>query len=240
MIKEALEYLMDLADNPTVEDSSGEREWIKGGYTEIVPPVPAALRFYSLTAFIDFIQMEEARDVAFIYVASPTDVASISILNGRNQRAHYATAAPMIDGTFETAHWMNQERFVTDVQAFFSEDSPDKDALLKVAGNIRKHDTTTLEDDGISQQVATAAGVASQALETIPNPVTLRPFETFPEIDQPLRQYIVRFRGGEQGEHIQLALFLVPNPVYSFEVCGDIKTWLQQNLPEKLAKTVLG
>lgn len=239
MIQEALMYLMDLADAPVVEDGSGEREWIKGGFTEIVPPMPSPVRFYSLTSFIEFVQIAEARDIVFIQVVSPTEVELIGLLNDRKKRASYATANPLIDGAFEKAHWMTQDKFVTDIQAYFA-DTKDREALLKIAGTIRADDSTTLEDDGISQQVATAAGVASQALETLPNPVTLQPYETFPEVDQPLRRYIVRFRGGETGEHIQLALFPVPDPTYSFETCGAIKKYLMENLPTEVSKFVLG
>ena len=235
--KEALQYLVDLADAPIVVDE--DRRWVKGGFTEITPPMPSPVRFYSLTAFVEFVEMTEDRDEIFIYVQSPTEVELVGLLNDRKKRASYATANPLIDGAFEKAHWMTQDKFVTDVQAYFAE-TKERAELLKIVGNVLSSESVTLQDDGITQKVATAAGVVAKQMEEMPNPVILQPYETFPEIDQPSREYIVRFRGGEMGEHVTFALFPVPDPKASLNTCVAISEWLQENLRSDFAKKVLG
>jgi hypothetical protein len=235
MIKEALEYLMDLGDEPITRE--GDRRWIKGGFTEIMPPMPDPVRFYSLTSFVEFIKMAEERDEAFVQVVSPTQVEFIGMLDDRRKRASYATANPLIDGAFQKATWMTQEVFVTDVQAYFAENK-DRAKLLKIVGNVRSEESVTLEDDGVTQKVATAAGVVAKQMEVMPNPVILQPYETFPEIEQPDREYIVRFRGGEMNEHVTFALFPVPDPRASFNTCVLISDWLVKNLSS--TEVVLG
>lgn len=235
MIKEAMERLLELADEP--QQTIGNRNFMKTGYTEIPPPSPKAIRFFTLQSFKEFIEMQEARDDAFVHVVSPTEVEFIGELTDRQTRKSYAVAHVMIDGSFDVGQWMGQEKFITDVQAYFAPNL-DKDRLLKIAGNVRRGEAITLEDDGITQKVATAAGVASQVMEEMPNPVTLQPYETFPEIIQPERKYIVRFKGGGENEAIHFALFTVPDPTYSQKTCADIKIWLSSNLP--VTMTVLG
>ncbi len=53
MIKEALEYFVSMVDEPIIAED--DRKWVKGGFTEITPPMPSPVRFYSLTAFVEFV-----------------------------------------------------------------------------------------------------------------------------------------------------------------------------------------
>ena len=226
--RETLEWAVEHADLTTQEIDN--RQWIKSHYSEVIPPQPSMIRFFSLTSFCEFVLMQEERDAAWIHVTSPIEVEFLGILNDRKKREGYATAVPMIDGAFIANQYMGQEAFITSVQAFF-EDSEDRRLLLKICGNIRSGQHVTLEDDGITQRVQTAAGVVSQAMEEMPNPVTLYPFETFPEIEAQPRKYIMRFRGDEE-KAATFALHPIPDPVYSADICTAIKYWLKTKLPD--------
>lgn len=231
MIKEAIEFLMSCNDVAVQE--IGDRRFIKQGFTEVVPQSPKSIRFFTLTSLVEFINMAEGRDNHFVHVVSPTEVELIGELTDRQTRKTYAVANPLIDGAFNTGAWMAQDTFVTEAQAFF-EDKADRAKLLKIVGTVRAADSVTLEDDGITQKVATAAGVVSTQMEEMPNPVLLHPFETFPEIEQPERKYVCRFRGGEMNEMVTFRLFAVPDPAFSFNTCTAIKEWLEEQLPSNV------
>ena len=229
MIREAIDKIIELSDMP--QQQIGDRNFMKAGYTEIPPPRPKALTFYTLTSLVGFINnIGEVRDVVFVHVANEGEVRLVGELDSRQCRKLYAVCNPLIDCSFKTGQWMTQDAFVTDVQAYF-EDTADRHDLLKIVGNIRSEKSATLEDDGITQRVETAAGVVSKQMEDMPNPVRLCPFTTFPEVEQPTVEYVCRFRGNAQHEHPQFALFRIPNPVFSFNVCKAIKEWLAKELP---------
>ena len=54
-----------------------------------------------------------------------------------------------------------------------------------------------LSDNGFSQTVAARSGVASVAEVELPNPIRLRPYRTFLEINQPESLFVVRARQGK-------------------------------------------
>ena len=74
-------------------------------------------------------------------------------------------------------------------------------------------------------------------MEEMPNPVTLRPWETFAEIEQPERKYIVRVKGDDKP---LLALFQVPDPVAAMKTCEKIEAWLREALSSEFHEAILG
>lgn len=237
MIKEAIDRLLEL-NNPDTIEVKGDRIFRKGGYTEVTDPQADPIHLGTLTAFAAFVDRIEDNRVGgeIIHVISPTRVEFLGTLRKDMLRDCFAYAAARIDSTFNCATWHSQEDFVTSVQAHFS-DKGDKKKLLKIAGNIRGGKSSTLVDDGTTQKVSTARGVELSGVEEMPNPVSLQPYETFAEIDQPIRSYIVRVRGDETP---QFALFPIPDPMASHRTCMAIEEWLRSALSEESAVGILG
>lgn len=92
---------------------------------------------------------------------------------------------------FRFDQWYDQERFMIELQANFQE-SEDREILLKMAGNVEKKNDMAFSDDGKTQVATMQVGVASKADVIVPNPVTLIPFRTFQEIDQPESKFVFR------------------------------------------------
>jgi hypothetical protein len=239
MIREAIDRVLELGDPDLI--TVGERTWRKGGYQEIVAPLAEGLTFYSLDAFVKFtaIAEEQRSEGMMIIVVDPQHVELVSELNREKKRETYAVACPLIDSKFAADSWMPQDVFVTEVQAHFL-NTDDRGKLLKIAGNLRKGQTAVLEDDGVTQKVTTARGVVAQEMTEVPNPVILRQWETFSEIDPPERQYIVRVRGGSEERRLELALFKVPNPTASRDTCAAIAGWLREHVPPSFQDSILG
>lgn len=239
MIKEAIDRVLELSEPDTIEVDG--RTWRKQGYAEITPfkkDLCDPMKLGSLTAFAAFIGTDEMyRDNGLmIHVVSPTCVELVSLLDEHGRRNNYAIAKARIDSHFTTEQWHNQDDFVTSLQAHFVNDL-DRAQLLKVCGNLRGGSSAVLTDDGVTQKVSTARGVEMKGMEEMPNPVSLRPWETFAEIEQPERQYIVRVKGDEKP---LLALFAVPDPVAAMRTCEKIEAWLRQVLPSEFHDAILG
>ena len=71
--------------------------------------------------------------------------------------------------------------------------------ILKVAGNVEAKTTQNYVDDGTSQRAVIKQGVASKADVLVPNPVTLVPYRTFLEVEQPASEFVFRIRD-DRGE----------------------------------------
>jgi hypothetical protein len=240
MLVQALEWFKLHIGSEQIEVD--ERQFVRLGYEEQTPPQPKAMAFNTLAGFADFTKLALADNPsAFVLVDSSRSVGLYGPLNPvyrTREKLGQANPITAIGGSFSYEVRLNQEDFVTHVQAFFVDDEEtDKALLLRIAGNLRASDVRTLEDDGISQQVATAKGVTMSEMAVMPNPVSLREYGTFPEIEQPLRKAIVRVRGGGENEYTTIMLKLVPDPLYDSACAARIARYLTNALP---GVTVLG
>ena len=70
--------------------------------------------------------------------------------------------------------------------------------ILSALGNVKKDEGVQVEDDGFSQQVTAKQGVSYEKTD-LPNPVTLKPFRTFPEIEQPESEFVLRINSNMEA-----------------------------------------
>jgi hypothetical protein len=246
MIREALEWLAENVNGKvhTVEGRSYSRH-------ELQPlPSPESLaeelEFHSLSGIVDYLASEldviktgdgvctqvdgdgiDDRRVALV-VDGPDGVSLVARIAGPfRQRERLAVANPYLSGGFGYGRFMGIDEFVTMAQAHFANDGADLKTLLRVVGNITQESVGTVEDDGVSQQVTARAGIAKVANVVVPNPVTLRPYRTFSEIQQPASQFILRMRRGESGQMPTAALFETGDLRWKHEAVEDISGHLE-------------
>ena len=100
-------------------------------------------------------------------------------------------------------------------------------AILQIVGNLRAEAVQVVADDGVSQQVTTKAGVARVENVTVPNPVGLRPYRTFQEIEQPASQYVLRMRREGGNGLPSIALHEVLDDQWRFKAVQQIKKFLE-------------
>ncbi|CAM3000170.1 hypothetical protein HAHI6034_11055 [Hathewaya histolytica] len=101
----------------------------------------------------------------------------------------------------------------------------DKEVLLKYTGLIQDEAVKSIGDDGVSQQVTVKTGVASVGQAVVPNPVKLAPYRTFPEVDQPISEFIFRMKEGPSA-----AIFESDGGAWRNEAIKNIKEYLQERL----------
>src|SRR5437870_4623366 len=76
--------------------------------------------------------------------------------------------------------------------------------------------------DGFSQTVTVKAGITRVEKAIVPNPVTLIPFRTFREVEQPSSSFILRLTGGEKPK---AALFEADGGQWKLEAIKNIKAF---------------
>jgi hypothetical protein len=66
----------------------------------------------------------------------------------------------------------------------------------------------------------------------LPNPVRLRPYRTFPEVEQPASLYVMRAKSGQGQDVPSFALFEVEDPVWRAVARASIATYLRANVTD--------
>lgn len=196
MLKEMLRYVVGLSQKDTLEIenevySTGELYRIEESNAE-------TLTVNTLSGMVDYIKsnFDDKQDYEqlLIQVLSPTRVRLYSKLNNNKNRDLLIEANARIP-EFEFGRYYDTESFNVKIQSCFLADEH-KDLILKVVGNIREDNVKNYGDDGISQMVTAKVGVASVDNVAVPSPITLRPYRTFQQVEQPASNFIFRMKDG--------------------------------------------
>lgn len=199
-------------------------------------PTAEALKVYSLGAVRDYLAANRdalALDKIVVHVVSPHIVRVLGPLQdrARNREAYVeATAQNLVDGFL--GKWTAHDEFVIGLQTRFGAGG-DLAAVLRLIGNLTAEQARTSVDDGITQAVTVKSGIALKADAVVPNPVTLVPFRTFREVEQPASLFALRVNGS-----MQVGLFEADGGAWRLVAVDAISTWLRTNVPT--AVKVLG
>lgn len=152
------------------------------------------------------------------------------------QRFTYARAEalPVLGDGFRFGEFLDAERFIIGVQALFVADD-ERARLLGLIGGIKESAVRDTLDDGVAQEVTARAGVALVTRIKVPNPITLAPFRTFREVEQPASPFVLRLKSGREGERPQAALFEADGGKWKLVAIDLIRVFLRARLPDALA-----
>lgn len=175
-----------------------------------LPPAPETQRLNSLEELVAHIKDEGdfLRDGSPIYVSatSPTAVLVTTRPSEKLRMArkalYYAKAAD-VPG-FSGAKWtLEQARIALRSQFQRSGDGEDDaDYILNLLANVTTDHQEANTDNGVTQQVTVRKGVGLSEQVQVRPIVTLAPYRTFQEVQQPASEFV--FRIDPDGRSIQL------------------------------------
>jgi hypothetical protein len=198
-------------------------------------PLTAGLAASTLTGLVDYCLAACKADEKFksehlIHVRSYHDVALVSQIQGvRRQREVFVTAN-CGGSLFSFGKFMSHSEFMIAIQALF-EDYGDRSKVMRVLGTVRDEAAKISQDDGITQKVTAAAGIALAAEVAIPNPVFLKPYRTFVEIMQPPSNFVLRVNS-KNGGLPEVALFESDGGRWKIEAIQSIREYLAEKLED--------
>jgi hypothetical protein len=243
MLKEMIEKLVDLG-NGAVLTAHGcaysRHDLHKLASPE---PTPAPFVVHTLSGLVDYV---EARgcvgspgfDQAImvqplaVHVGGPTEVRLVSACYGDFlQRLVPVTATPFPIAPFLFGRWLSVEEFVVGLQSCFVPDLH-VESLLEFAGSVTRESSASISDDGSSQTVVARHGIVHLANRRVPNPVTLRPYRTFQEIEQPESKYVFRVRPGGDEELPTMALFEGSDNTWQVVATRLVTEFVRERLPD--------
>lgn len=232
MIKEAIEYLLELKRPELVETE--DRIY---STKELIPMKEAeckAIRVYSLQSFVNYILKnpdQNIEKIKIINVENPLKVVASSAVFGKfKQRENYIVAdyselIPQIN----FGRYMSIEEFIIMLKSKFIM-TEDLENIIKVVGNITDENVTNYNDDGITQKVTTKTGIARVGDVALPPKIKLVPFRTFVEIPQPESEFLLRAKKGYEG--IEFAIFEADGGAWKQKAIKNISDYLHSCLDE--------
>lgn len=233
MIKEALQFITGLKEasmTPQVVEIDGKtycnKDLIRYDSSPMAEPIQAS----TLTALSEYIwaRNDEMKESMILQIVSPTKVKFYSGLDKERKREELFVATANVPA-YRFDEWYDQERFLIEMQADF-EMKGDLSTLLKVAGNVEAKTTANYGDDGVSQKTTIKQGIATKTDVIVPNPVTLFPYRTFLEVEQPQSQFVFRIKDNE-GEP-RFKLVEAEGGIWRNQAMQNIRDYLEEVLAE--------
>ncbi len=164
-------------------------------------------------------------------VVGPTQVELEGLLEDEKERFRRRRFARAVftPTDFKFGQFLDSETFTIGLQVAFVK-TVERDDLLTFVGSIRESSVRETVDDGLSQEVKTANGLTRVENARVPNPVTLAPYRTFTELDQPESQFVLRMRQGPENGKPMIALFEADGGAWKREAVARAAVWLRGNI----------
>lgn len=240
MIKEALQYLVELgkAEEHTINgDTYSDKPLHR---IDMYIPKANAIEMHTLTSLVDYIKsdVDEMSEKMIVEVASPTKVNLYSQLDYNRDREKLVSVSARVP-EFSFNNFMDQEKFCINLQSKFIDDpQTDRSLILKFAGTVEAGTVAEYGDDGITQKATVKTGIVSKGDAIIPNPVKLRPYRTFLEVEQPISEFIFRMKQ-DKYDGINCAIFEADGGAWQIAATKAIKEYLQFELADMTQFTVI-
>ena len=203
-------------------------------------PKATAVGVSTLQGFVEFInQNPDGFEYTkhFIHVVSHQEVRLCSQELGEDRKREYPVVATLDKElqSFPFGSWVEGEMFVIYLRSLFVM-SEHLEKLIAYTGKVSIDEGITVSDDGISQTAKVQRGMSGhlkeeEAARVI---VTLTPYRTFREVEQPASDFLFRMRQSKGGG-IECALFEADGGAWRIEAVSDIQDYMTENLPEDLS-----
>ena len=240
-LKEALSYAVELAEQGSkIIKSETGREYYdinRHDLRELQPRQYApTLNLKTLRSLVNYLKSDHDAIKSMrvlVVVESPQKVSvyeQVDFKYGqRNQLVYVQAVVPRI--SFD--NWHDQEGFNIMLQSMFVDDA-DRGIVLDFASYLKIEKGAEVQDNGVSQIATVRDGVASLAQAKTPNPVILRPYRTFNEVEQPASQFVFRI-----NKSANLGLFEADGGKWQLEAISNIADYLTKELAGNDKITIL-
>lgn len=241
MIKEAIKYFTQLGITPdervvSINDGNGNNRDLvidnEGIAREISPIVTRAedeLRLNTLTGLVAYVKanLERKNQSFYLQIYDEKTVLLKGLLDSDGGRESLVIANAIVP-RFDYDRYLDVEELTVAFQSKFTK-TDDRDTLLKVVGNVKEENIRKTGDNGVSQAVTIQTGIASADDVLVPNPVTLAPYRTFLEVEQPASDFIFRMKDGPRG-----AIFEADGGAWRNKAIVNVREYLQTELAEEI------
>jgi hypothetical protein len=192
LTREAIDRLIDLGQPQPIK--LADMKYVTRPVHRVNDPVAEPLKGWSLTSVIDYLAKNPDKIADCLVEVSSRHVCVTSPLNDDRRRDVYFVSEPKVPRiTFND--FIDVEKMKITIMSQFVQD--DQTAiLLSFLGQLCEQSGTELRDNGVSQDIAVNTGIMNIEDVKVPNPITLRPYRTFYDIEQPASTFVFRMAKG--------------------------------------------
>jgi hypothetical protein len=225
MIKSALEFLMGAGKAEVIEID--DAKFTTKPVHRVKFPEIESIKISTLTGLVNYINTNpdnlEIEDL-LLHIRDEKTVEVLSPLLEDASRYCYIQAhakTPQI----RLGSFLSMEEFNVMLQSCFL-DAADRGKVLEITGCVKEESIKNTSDNGITQSVVARTGIATVGYVDVPNPVTLVPFRTFIEVEQPESKFVLRMKDGPSA-----CLFEADGGEWRLASMLRIKKYLEEKLP---------
>lgn len=232
MLKEFVEKLLSLASPEVVRRDN--LLLYRNDYLEKKRNSRDGLVVHTLNGVIDFLRnvVDDFKEPLLVHIHGPEHVNVCTGYNSENKR-EILLSSEYSPTSFRFDHYFDQEDFIIALRAQF-EQAGHRNDLIKLISNLVKEESVQTTDDGMSQSVIAKSGIARLHEVTIENPMSLAPFRTFPEVNQPQSPFIFRL-----DKNKRCALFEADNGAWKLQAIDNILAYFNEHLSEEIGKKTI-
>ncbi len=225
------EALVLKGEKNRVTEVEGINYWNETHQPIVFNPRQGLLKLHTLASLDDYLKHNpENIDLSkqIIHVTDHKTVKVFEAFSGAHRvRTQVIHCEIPTRPSFNFDQFYNPEDFIIKLMTnFVPTDNLNK--LLAIIGNLQCNKVQNYEDDGITQQATVKSGIALSAIAVIENPVILKPFRTFTEVEQPESPYVLRLSGGDEKKKPTCALFDSGGDVWKLQCIHAISKWIKE------------
>lgn len=230
-LKEALKYAVEL-DKPEVLEVNGRTFTSKQIHEVKKDIVATGMKCSTLDAICQYLKanIDDLKYNMIIHVESPASVKVYSQLNSDRGRENIIGAEAILP-EFPFGRFLDREDFNIQMQTKFVQEGDDYVSVLSYVGTAEHGTIAQYSDDGVSQKAVIKTGLTQKEECLVPNPVSLRPYRTFVEVEQPESLFVFRMADA-RADGIQAALFEADGKSWRNAAMKNVQKYLEEKLKD--------
>ena len=227
MLRDFVNRLVELAAPTTVEVEGSVYSNQQLVHIQDKKPMPRCIDLTGLDSICKMVR-NEAEHVGlqiFIQVKDYKSVSVFTSLDADEDRLYlYKCVADTPAVT--TDRFLSYEKAVIELRSLYIPNEGTK-YLLQLLSSISNESKVTSSDNGVTQQVEARSGIALNSMVKIEPRVTLQPFRTFIEVEQPASEFLLRIN--ERGE---IGFFPADGGVWKLEATRNVAGYFETALKD--------
>lgn len=229
-LRDAINRIVELAPPPTVEYDGALYSTEEFNIVDRKIKWPDCLTVSTLGGLVRMIKAEADRKL-YLKVDSPIRVTAYSgyLDSAGHEYERMTPYAAQCDVPRVTiGDTMSQGRAIVELQALYDE-TPDRDYLLDLISSIDVSEGIKSTDNGVTQEATVRTGVVLKETQPIKPILSLMPYRTFLEVEQPVSSFLLRVdkEGG-------ITLHEADGGAWKLEAKRSIAQWLTTALAEEI------
>lgn len=224
MDRSLIEKIEEMAGPASIEIDG--RKFKRADYSPVRAAEADALKAHTLTGVVDFLTSGAEGKEVLVHVENHNRVFVRSFISGLERQRETLLDAEAYPVDHKFGKHLPVDEFIVYLQSTFTQDET-TDTIIKIVSNLVTGAEAQYTDDGMTQRVEAKAGITRVEKIDLPNPVTLRPYRTFMDIEQPASRFVLRIKAAGDDKRPQVALFEADGGAWKSAAVREIARWLR-------------